>query len=325
MLVHEGLEALDCLCPGSILSIGNFDGLHLGHHKILKTMRSLRSTMPQSPPLAVITFEPHPLTVLRPRLAPPRLTAPAIKRRMLEAAGVQDLVILPPTAQVLGLTAEQFWQILRDRVRPSHIVEGLSFNFGKNRGGTIQKLRQWAQSSGVAVHTVDAVMVPLLDLHVVQVSSTLIRWLISYGRVRDAAICLGRPYALYGNVIRGFGRGRQIGIPTANLDCGDQLVPGDGVYAARCEIDRTFYPAALSIGTMPTFGENRRQVEVHLIGFDGDLYGRTLEIDIIDWLREQIRFDGVQHLQAQMATDLARVRSIWRMVPQQVIAGAAIA
>jgi riboflavin kinase/FMN adenylyltransferase len=301
-----------------VLSIGNFDGMHLGHRKIIDTMRSVR---PDGARLAVATFEPHPLTVLRPQLAPPRLSPELIKRELLESAGVDDLVIFPPTRDVLDLTAEQFWAILRDEVKPSHIVEGSTFNFGKGRGGTIDKLRTWTSQSNVQLHVIDGVEVPLLDLQIVQVSSSLIRWLISYGRVRDAAICLGRPYVLYGTVIRGHGRGRTIGVPTMNLDVRDQLVPAEGVYVGRCTIDSKTYPAAVSIGTTPTFGDGRLQVEAHLIGFNGDLYDRTVEIEMIDWVREQIRFQGVDRLKEQLARDFARVQGRVGLDPTQRIAG----
>src|SRR5262245_54770934 len=260
MNLYDGIDGLKALAPGTVMSIGNFDGVHLGHAKILQTMRSLKAATPGAR-LAVVTFQPHPLTVLRPPLPPPRLSRDAVKHKLLESAGVDDLVILAPIRPVLDLTAEQFWAILRDQVRPTHLVEGGTFNFGKNRAGTIDRLREWATASLVQLHVIDAVEVALLDLHVVQVSSSLIRWLISYGRMRDAAICFGRPYALQGSVIRGHGRGRQIGVPTANLECTDQLIPCDGVYAARSTIDGRTYPAALSIGTTPTFGDERRQVE----------------------------------------------------------------
>src|SRR5688500_5097722 len=190
---------------------------------------------------------------------------------MLEAAGVDEYVVLPLSKEVLGLTAEAFWTILRDEARPTHVVEGSSFNFGKGRGGNIDRLREWSAASPIALHIVDAVTVPLLDLSVVPVSSSLIRWLLAHGRARDAAICLGRPYALRGEVVKGHQRGRTIGVPTANLDVNEQLIPGDGVYVGRGTVGAAAFPAAVSIGTMPTFGENRRQVEAHLIGFSGDL------------------------------------------------------
>ncbi|HEY7087964.1 MAG TPA: riboflavin biosynthesis protein RibF [Tepidisphaeraceae bacterium] len=324
MKLYDGIDGLKAVPPGTVMSIGNFDGVHLGHEKILQTMQSLKAATTGAR-LAVVTFQPHPLTVLRPQLAPPRLSTDAVRHKLLEAAGVDDLVVLAPLRTVLDLSAEQFWAILRDQVRPSHLVEGSSFNFGKNRGGTIDRLREWAAQSPVKLHVIDAVEVALVDLHVVQVSSSLIRWLISYGRMRDAAICLGRPYSLQGGVIRGHGRGRQIGVPTANLECADQLVPCDGVYAARCTIDGTTYPAAVSIGTTPTFGEEQRQVEAHLIGFHGDLYDRVIELHITDWLREQVKFDGVEQLKHQIAADLSSVQRRSPHDPSRQIARMSIA
>ena len=319
MELLEGLAGLRRLPPGAVMSIGNFDGMHRGHRRILDTARELCAG---TAPLAVVTFEPHPLTVLRPEAAPPRLTPPPAKRRLIEAAGVDHLVVLPPAKEVLDLTAEGFWEILRDEVRPKDLVEGRDFTFGKGRGGTVESLRRWSEGTGTSVHVVEPLTTALLDLSVVPVSSSLIRWLLYHGRARDAAVCLGRPYALEGEVVKGYQRGRQIGVPTANLRPGDQLVPLDGVYAGRCEIDGTTYPAALSIGTMPTFGEHQRQIEAHLIGFDGNLYGRVIRVEVTDWLREQWKFHGVEALKEQIASDLQAVRSRMTMNAEVPIASA---
>jgi riboflavin kinase/FMN adenylyltransferase len=304
-----------------VVSIGNFDGIHLGHESILATMRSLRARS-NSPALAVVTFEPHPLTVLRPEAVPPRLTPPGLKNALLAERGVDVLVTLPPAPEVLDLSAERFWEILRDDVRPSHLVEGGTFNFGKGRRGTIQLLQQWAAGSGVRVQVIEPVSIALLDFTVVPVSSSLIRWLLFNGRVRDAAICFGRPFALEGPVIKGHQRGRALGMPTANLDCRDQLVPADGVYAGRCRVGGTDCAAAVSIGTMPTFGENQRQVEAYLLGFEGDLYGRVLRVELLDWVREQRRFGGVDALKARMAKDLQIVADRMTLRPERPIAAA---
>jgi riboflavin kinase/FMN adenylyltransferase len=309
-----------------VLSIGNYDGMHLGHARLLEVARTLRAGS-RSGRIAVATFEPHPLTVLRPALAPPRLTPPEIKQALLEQAGVDDYVILPPAPEVLNLSAEDFWSILRDNVKPSHLIEGSTFHFGKGRGGTIERLRKWCEQTQleadpIEFHVMDAVTAVLLDLAIVPVSSSLIRWLLAYGRARDAAICLGRPYALRGEVIRGFGRGKQLGIPTANIRCDDQLICADGVYAARCRLDGTSYPAALSIGSLPTFEQQNHQVEAHLIGFDGDLYGRTIEIEVLDYLREQRKYGGVEPLMAQIGRDLEKVRQEADVDPARPIAAA---
>jgi riboflavin kinase / FMN adenylyltransferase len=319
MQVIEGLDGLRRLAPGAVMSIGNFDGFHLGHRHILETAKRLRAGHPAAR-IAVVTFEPHPLTVLRPAAAPARLSPLALKRSLLESAGVEDLIILPPGRQVLDLTAEQFWAILRDDTRPAHLIEGPDFSFGKDRAGTIARLREWCAGTAVQLQVIDPVRVALLDLQVVPVSSSLIRWLIRHGRARDAAICLGRPYALQGHVVEGYRRGRTIGVPTANLDTLDQLLPADGVYAGRCEIDGDTYAAAVSIGIAPTFGESRRQVEAHLIGFEGDLYGRTIQLELIDWTRDQMRFIGVDALKSQLSRDISIARSLGDRVPQLPIA-----
>jgi riboflavin kinase/FMN adenylyltransferase len=324
LTVHEGLDGLAALPAGAVVSVGNFDGVHLGHEKILATAREQKAAS-GAPAVAVVTFEPHPTTVLRPELAPPRLTLPAVKRALLAERGVDVLVNLPPAPEVLGLSAEQFWAILRDRVRPSHLVEGSTFTFGKDRGGNVKRLGEWAAAAGVRLHVVEPVSVPLLDMQVAPVSSTLVRWLLFNGRARDAAICLGRPYSLQGLVVKGHQRGRTIGVPTANLDCGEQMIPDDGVYAARCTVGGTSYPTALSIGTMPTFGADlKRQVEAHLIGFAGDLYGQTLRVELLDWLRGQKKFDGVEALKAQMRRDLDETLSRQSTDPARPIAKALI-
>lgn len=321
MNLHEGLDGLRNLAPGSIMSIGNFDGVHRGHQHLLSLGRELRDATPGAR-LVVVTFEPHPLTVLRPHAVPPRLSTPPMKQRLLAAEGVDDLVILPPTPEVLDLSAEQFWAILRDEVHPAHLVEGDNFNFGKGRAGTIDKLREWSAGSGVTLHVIDEIEVALLDLSIVDVSSSIIRWLLGHGRVRDAAICLGRAYALEGGVVEGDKRGRTIGFPTANLRSAEQLIPGEGVYAGRVTLDGATFPAAVSIGTNPTFDGTRRQVEAHLLGFDGDLYGRTLELEFVDWIRDQMRFSGVDALKAQIARDIHVVVRSAALEPQRPVATA---
>jgi riboflavin kinase/FMN adenylyltransferase len=320
MRVRDGLDGLKATSSGAVLSVGNFDGVHRGHLKLLTECRHLaRST---GRPLAVATFEPHPLTVLNPAAAPPRLTPPAMKNDLLAAQGVDELIILPPTPDVLNTTAEQFWEILRDTVRVTHLVEGETFTFGKGRTGTIDRMRQWAARDGIGLSVVEAEEAVLLDLSIVPVSSTLVRWLLSHGRARDVAILLGRPYALRGRVVEGYKRGRTIGVPTANLSCDDgQMIPPDGVYAGRCAVDGKTYPVALSIGTLPTFGQtNDRQIEAHLIGFDGDLYGRIIDVEVVDWVREQAKFSDVEMLKAQIARDVTEIRARADVVAQRQIA-----
>lgn len=319
MDIRRGIEGLASLEPDGVVCIGNFDGVHRGHQRILSVVRELQAKHPGSSSI-VVTFEPHPLTVLRPELAPPRLTTAVMKRRLIEQAGIDHLIELEPHPDVLNLRAEEFWAILRDQVRPRHLVEGQTFTFGKDRAGTIDTLREWSRHSNIGLHVVGPVEVTLLDLRLVPVSSSLIRWLLVHGRARDAAICLGRPYLIEGEVVRGFARGRSIGVPTANLRCEHQLICAEGVYAGRCTIDGTTYPAAVSIGTLPTFQERAFQVEAHMLDFDGDLYGRHLLVEITDWLRSQMRFKNIEALKRQIMMDLHETRSRFDLLPQRPIA-----
>jgi len=199
-------------------------------------------------------------------------------------------------------------------------VEGSLFTFGKGRGGDMPRLIEWARGTSVVVELADVVSVPLLNLSLVPVSSSLVRWLLSQGRARDAAICLGRPYRLIGEVVEGFKRGRTIGVPTANLRSVDQLIPLDGVYAGRCTVEGVTYPVAMNLGPIPTVDATARQLEAHLIGFDGDLYGKTLEVDLTDWLRDQQKFSGLDSLKVQLAKDIETARERSELDPSRAIA-----
>ncbi len=310
MQIYRGLKGLHELAPHASMTIGNFDGLHLGHSSLISAARALRDAAPGSR-LVVVTFEPHPLTVLRPDRVPAILTPAAQKHALFEAMGVDDLVELAPTPDVLEMSAEAFWTILRDDIRVKHLIEGDAFNFGKDRGGTIDRLREWSARSDVTLHIVKPIRAALCNMLVVDISSTLVRWLVGRGRVRDAAICLGRSYALQGTVARGFQRGRTIGVPTANLQCLDpkQLVPAEGVYAGNAIVDGESFPAAISVGRIPTFTENVRQIEAHLIDVrDVDLYGKTIEIEFMDWIREQRRYSSIEMLKEQLAIDIDACR-----------------
>jgi riboflavin kinase/FMN adenylyltransferase len=319
MEIVEGLNGLRSAPAGGVVSIGNFDGVHRGHQRIIEVARELKETTGGE--LVVVTFEPHPLTVLRPEKAPPRLTPSSLKRELLRQAGVDRLVVIPPAHEVLDLSAEDFWAILRDEVRPVQMVEGGTFTFGKGRGGTIEKLKVWTAEAGMKLRVIEPVEVALLDLTVVAVSSSLIRWLLGNGRVRDAAICLGHAYTLEGEIVKGYQRGRTIGVPTANLDCGEQLVPAEGVYAGRCAVDGKVYPAAVSIGRMETFGDKlRRQVEAHLVGFEGDLYGQTLRVELLDWLREQRKYGQIEALMTQIRRDIDQTVERAGLAPAEEIA-----
>ena len=306
MQLLQGLDALQQLPAGNALSVGNFDGVHLGHRKIIDHLcRSDTSAC------VVITFEPHPLGVLRPELAPPRLTSPGRKRSLLEQAGVTHLVELPPESAILGLSPEAFWEAVRDGARPAVWAEGHDFRFGKKAAGDVDRLRELASGSDVRIDLVEPADVTLPGLQVAHASSSLIRWLLVHGRVLDAAAVLGRPYELAGVVVDGEKRGRTIGFPTANVRVVDHLVPLDGVYAATAVLeDGTEHAAALSIGTNPTFDGVARTVEAYLLDFAGDLYGQRLTLRLNRWLRGQVKYRGIDALVEQLHADVAETRRV---------------
>jgi riboflavin kinase/FMN adenylyltransferase len=308
MIVEEGLLALSRIPPRATLSVGNFDGVHLGHRHILDKAKRLRTDVGE---IVVVTFEPHPLTVLRPDVAPPLLSSLRLKHELLASLGVDRLIVLQPTQDVLNTTAEDFFAILRDGARVRHLVEGPDFNFGKARGGNIDRLREWCDRDGVGLTVVGDLRVTLTDRSSVPVSSSLIRWLVAHGRAEDAAICLGRPFVIEGVVERGEQRGRTIGFPTANIAVEEPLLLAGGVYAARWTIDGSAHKVALSVGAKETFhAQHRVVVEAYVLDFSGDLYGREARIEVVGWIREQSKFPSLESLIEQIHRDVSNVARV---------------
>jgi riboflavin kinase/FMN adenylyltransferase len=288
----------------NVISIGNFDGVHLGHQALLGRARELAG----SGQVVAVTFEPHPAAILRPNAAIPRLSDASDRRELLLEAGADEVRELEPTAELLDLDADAFIRRLQSDCPFGAIVEGDDFRFARKRSAGIDTLRALGSTRGFKVEALEDQMVDLEDHSRVRVCSSLIRWLVAEGRVVDAATALGRPYQLVGTVISGDKRGRTIGFPTANLDVGEQLLPADGVYAGWAERpDGTRCIAAVSVGSKPTFGSHRRIAEVHLIGHDGpvDDYGWKLKVDLHRWLRDQTRFDSVEDLLRRIRLDCA--------------------
>ena len=309
----QGLDALPPDVRGGVLTIGNFDGVHLGHRRILRAARELADA--DGAAVAAMTFDPPPDLVLRPDDAPRRVVPPRRKGRMLRQAGCDWVVTVRPTIELMALEPGEFIeQVIRRRFAPRHVVEGPNFRFGRRRAGDVDTLRGAGARAGFAVHAAEAVRVTLGDAERV-VSSTLIRDLVAAGRVADAARCLGRDFALFGRVVRGRGVGRELDYPTANLAAGEQVCPGDGVYAGRAVVAGRRFAAAVSVGTQPTFADGRRggrTVEAYLLDASGDYYGREMELRFARRLRDQRRYDSAEALKAQMAKDVDRVRDICR-------------
>ncbi len=307
MKVVHGLEALDPPLAHSVLTVGNFDGVHRAHQQLLAQAGMFAADT--GGPVVVLTFEPHPLTVVTPSKAPQRLSLPDEKLRRLADAGADITVVAKSDPSLLGLTAERFVEeVIVRRFHPTHIVEGPSFGFGRGRKGTPKLLRRVAARFGCDVHIVEPIMLQIDEGETLMISSSLIRRLLAEGKVRRAALCLVRPYTLIGEVVKGNRRGRTIGFPTVNIAVIDQLVPGEGVYAGRAVLGNDILMAAISIGHTPTFGGTEQQVEAHLLDFNGDLYGRPIRIEFERRLRDQRTFDSPETLIEQLHRDIEAVR-----------------
>ncbi len=287
------------------VTVGNFDGVHLGHAAIVRQVCAAARRL--DVPAVVFTFDPHPAVVLRPDAAPTPLTTTARRAELLRALGIDAVLVQPTDRPLVSLPAEQFYgEILRSRLRAQAIVEGGDFRFGANRAGDIHLLKALCDRDGVALETVPAVMADGLP-----VSSSRLRSLVSAGDVRQASLLLTSPYRLTGTVVEGARRGGTIGFPTANLSAIATLLPASGVYAALVTLaDGACHPAAVHIGPNISFGETRISVEAHLIGYAGMLYGSTLDVDFIERLRDTQRFDSIDALKAQLTADVARALEI---------------
>lgn len=289
---------------GACISIGNFDGVHTGHVSMLQQLVRLAREL--AVPAAAVTFEPHPIAVLRPEFTPPLLTTPDERRRLLLEAGVDAVFVLPVSSSLLQLTPQQFFeQVIQRKFHARGIVEGPNFHFGRDRAGTITTLQQLCLETSIACR-----IVAPADAGQEMISSSRIRALLCRRAVTDAVSLLGRPYRMTGFVHRGAQRGRTIGFPTANLAEIHTLLPAHGVYAGTAAVHGQTWPAAVSIGPNPTFGEQREKIEVHLDGFSGDLYGSRLSVDLLAEIRPLQAFSSAGELIARITADVAEVRRI---------------
>jgi riboflavin kinase/FMN adenylyltransferase len=278
--------------PGSgprNVAIGTFDGVHLGHREVIRGADS------------VLTFDPHPLAVIHPEATPKLISPFQVKRDLIASLGVDEMVVIPFDRDVSEQSAEEFVQnVLIDRLGAARVSVGENFRFGKGAKGTSEFLSSYDEF--------ETRVVPLVEVAGETVSSSHIRGLIAAGDVAQAAEFLGEPFLFEGEVVIGDRRGRELGVPTANLVPDDAYVaPGHGVYAAAAE----GYPAAVNVGVRPTFDSGRGLlVEAHLIGFDGDLYGKQLRIAFLERMRGEKRFDSVEALVEQMQQDLVQAWEI---------------
>lgn len=302
----------------SIVTVGNFDGVHLGHRALVDVARRAVAEGRGERVVAMV-FDPHPAELLRPGMEPARLSTFCQRERWLREAGADEVVRLDPFERqlraegqgLLALTAEEFVAWTQREHRAAGFVEGADFRFGKGRAGTVADLERLTGFARV----VPTVEVSLPGGERVAARSGVVRGLVTEGRVADAAAVLGRPYEIEGTVVRGDQRGRTIGFPTANIQS-DQLLPPDGVYAGVSELPTgVVAPAAVSIGVKPTFdGTHKRTLEAHLIGIGGAgerlgnaEYGWDIRLKIVEWVRGQVKFSGLDELTRAINNDCQRV------------------
>lgn len=293
----------------AVLTIGNFDAVHLGHQALLAEARRRAGS---AGVVTALVFDPHPATTLRPGAAPPRLTAWPQRRDLLARAGVDRVVRLEPSPAFLGTSPEAFIASVAAEHRPAAILEGPDFRFGQGRRGDVALLTSLGERHGFEVVTVQAVEASLDDHSLVTVSSSLVRWLLAHGRVGDAHRLLGRAYEVRGTVRAGDRRGRQLGTPTANLEA-DTMLPGRGVYFGRATSpDGRWFPAAINVGVKPTFPGATPGCEAHLVDahLPLDEYGWECRIRFLGFLRSEMRFDGAAAVAAQIRRDVDRTRDL---------------
>lgn len=284
-----------------MLALGNFDGLHRGHIKIIERVR--RVAAERGGTALVLTFDPHPPRVVRPDKAPPLLMTLDQKLDALDRAGIQGVVVVTFTRELSRWEPETFVKtVLVDWLHVSEVWVGADFLFGRDRTGNFTLLRALGGRTGFRVEKIDPVRYKEFV-----VSSTRIRRLVGEGRVDEASALLGHHFYLDGDVVRGAGRGRELGIPTANLETSNELVPPHGVYATTAAIGGVVYPSVTNIGLRPTFETTpKTAIEAHVLGYDADLYGRRIRLGFVQRLRDERRFPDVDALKAQIEADVRR-------------------
>jgi len=304
-MVYQDLPPGAAPFSRTVITIGNFDGVHLGHRAILaRVVQRARELEAQS---VAVTFEPHPLKVLRPEVDMPLLTTPAQKIKLLDLAGLEAVVVLPFTPEFAGIPAREFVQrYFLERLRIREVVVGHDYCFGRGREGNIELLEAMGRQHGFTVQVVWAV-----EMEGAVVSSSLIRAMLRLGKVTEAARLLGRAYEVQGKVVPGKGRGAKLlGIPTANIRPENELLPATGIYAVRVHRGGEVLPGAANIGICPTFENGEFSLEVHLLDFAGDLYDESLGVDFVARLREERRFPSIEALAAQIQADIAAARRV---------------
>jgi riboflavin kinase / FMN adenylyltransferase len=305
VLVFYDLPAGKSPLARTVVTIGNFDGVHLGHRAILA--RVVQRARELGGKAVAVTFDPHPLKLLRPEMNLPLLTTPEQKLSLLAGCGLDAVVVLPFTPEFAAMRAREFVpQYFCERLRVREVVIGHDYCFGRGREGNIDLLSEMGASHGFTVQVVWAV-----EAEGAVVSSSLIRAMLRLGKVAEAGRLLGHLYGVSGQVVRGKGRGgKLLGVPTANIRPVNELLPASGIYAVRGRRGAAIFPGVANIGTCPTFDNCEFSLEVHLFDFEADLYGEDLGVDFVARLREERRFPSIEALAGQIHADIAAARQV---------------
>ena len=291
-----------------VLALGNFDGLHRGHLKIVERVKRGAAEHGGTP--MAMTFDPHPPRVVRPDKAPPLLMTKEQRLEALHRAGIACVAVVRFTPELSQWDPETFVRrVLVEWLRISKLWVGANFLFGHGRSGNFSTLRTLGQRYGFRAEKIDPVRYKDFV-----VSSTRIRRLVSEGRMDEAGALMGHPYYIDGHVVHGRGRGREIGVPTANLATDNELVPPHGVYATTMTIDGIVRAGITNVGVRPTFGESDVSIETHLLNHDADLYGRNVRLSFVQRLRDERRFPDVDALRAQIAADQRRAERLFTRI-----------
>jgi riboflavin kinase/FMN adenylyltransferase len=307
MRVIRQLSELPQAPRASAVSIGNFDGVHLAHQQLLKTV--IESARAANALAAVITFEPHPARILRPERAPSLLTSTAHKTSLIEKLGIDLLIVLPFTEELARISPEDFVRtILVDGLHAVSVHVGPNFRFGHLQAGNVQVLDELGRRNGFRVE-----ILPMLEVRGERVSSSHIRKLLAEGRVHVAARLLGRPYSTAGPIVRGMGVGSKQTVPTLNLAPIEELIPREGVYITRTRLGQTAHESVSNVGRKPTFGEHRLTVESHLLNFAGEISGAEMEVEYLYRLRDERKFPNAAALKAQIRKDVRRAEQYFRL------------
>lgn len=290
---------------GGAISIGNFDGVHLGHSALLGQLRDMADKL--GGPAIAVTFDPHPVELLRPEFAPTPLTNMQMRADRMQPLGIDALVVCQTSQSLLKRSAKDFFDaVISRRLGAKGIVEGPNFYFGRDRGGDIQLLEKLATASGMQFQIAEP-----REIEGLMISSSEIRSSLTKGDVQRASLMIGCPHQIVGTVTTGAQRGRTIGFPTANLSEVKQVIPALGVYAGWSEISGTPLPAAIHIGPNPTFESNETvKVEVHLLDYAGDLYGKEISVGFTHRIRDIKKFESIEELTRQLQQDVEQVRTV---------------